>query len=320
MPTIDEPLLEVACDESGSEGEHLIGGNTDVFAHGSVHVSVESAAASIEEIRRRVRSPATEYKANHLLRQKQRSVLEWFLGPAGPLVGRAHVHLTDKTYFVLLRVVEVLTGESETADGPARVLRGQGPHATGAAEWQGLLESANNLLRTRSSPVDASPVDAFFGLVEGLCSRTSDGPVLDILAQLSRGRMRAEAVRAQLRHDPAAVPVLEPLVPALVSTIVHWSASGRPVSLVHDETNTLTPARQSRLHQSVGDRLTDLRLVDSAADPRVQLADFLAGVSRKIASEALNRRGDPELTSLLRPYVARDSVWGDELSWAMLSG
>src|SRR6187397_1217575 len=31
--------FEVACDESGSEGEHLIGANTDVFAHGSVHLA-----------------------------------------------------------------------------------------------------------------------------------------------------------------------------------------------------------------------------------------------------------------------------------------
>lgn len=30
------PALEVACDESGSDGENLTGGNTDVFAHAGV--------------------------------------------------------------------------------------------------------------------------------------------------------------------------------------------------------------------------------------------------------------------------------------------
>ncbi|WP_233223630.1 hypothetical protein [Amycolatopsis sp. BJA-103] len=38
--------LEIACDESGSEGEKLIGGQTDVFAHAGaeavgVHVCVQ---------------------------------------------------------------------------------------------------------------------------------------------------------------------------------------------------------------------------------------------------------------------------------------
>ncbi|MBB4939031.1 hypothetical protein FHR32_003336 [Streptosporangium album] len=73
-------LLEIACDESGSEGEKLIGGNTDVFAHAGVRLSAESAAECVREIRDRIRSPAVEYKANHLLREKNRPVLEWLLG------------------------------------------------------------------------------------------------------------------------------------------------------------------------------------------------------------------------------------------------
>src|SRR6478752_4290291 len=32
-------LLEVACDESGSEGEKLVGGSTDTFAHAHVHLT-----------------------------------------------------------------------------------------------------------------------------------------------------------------------------------------------------------------------------------------------------------------------------------------
>jgi hypothetical protein len=58
--------------------------------------------------------------------------------------------------------------------------------------------------------------------------------------------------------------------------------------------------------------------VHSRLDPRVQLADFLAGIARKIASDELNGRGDPALTALLRPYVDPASVWGDERSWALL--
>jgi hypothetical protein len=58
-------------------------------------------------------------------------------------------------------------------------------------------------------------------------------------------------------------------------------------------------------------RLADLTLVDSRWDARVQVADFLAGVARKIASDQLKRRSDPELVALLRPYVDSHSIWGE---------
>jgi hypothetical protein len=67
-----------------------------------------------------------------------------------------------------------------------------------------------------------------------------------------------------------------------------------------------------------GVALDGLELVDSRRDPRVQLADFLAGVARKIASDELNGHGDPALTALLRPYIGTASVWGDAASWARL--
>jgi len=60
-------LVEIACDESGYEGQKLIGTATDVFAHASVRLDSQVAAACMREIRDRVRSPAVEYKANHLL-------------------------------------------------------------------------------------------------------------------------------------------------------------------------------------------------------------------------------------------------------------
>jgi hypothetical protein len=68
----------------------------------------------------------------------------------------------------------------------------------------------------------------------------------------------------------------------------------------------------------LGGQLVDIRFVDSRSDPRVQVADFLAGVARRIASEELNARGDAELTALLRPYVDPTSTWGDDRSGALL--
>ncbi len=64
--------------------------------------------------------------------------------------------------------------------------------------------------------------------------------------------------------------------------------------------------------------LAAVRLVDSMADARVQVADFLAGVARRIAEDALGGAPDEELTDLLRPYVDPRSVWGDGTSWSAL--
>jgi len=58
--------------------------------------------------------------------------------------------------------------------------------------------------------------------------------------------------------------------------------------------------------------------VDSTHDARVQLGDFLAGVARKLASDALGGRADRPLVELLRPYVDPASVWGDPVSGAQL--
>lgn len=87
--------LEVGCDESGSDGENLVAGNTAVFAHASVGLPVDTAGAYVKEIRDRIRSPAQEYKAFQLLREKHRPVLEWLLSPEGPVYGAAHMHLTE---------------------------------------------------------------------------------------------------------------------------------------------------------------------------------------------------------------------------------
>ena len=306
-------VLEVACDESGSDGENLTRGNTDVFAHASVHLPMESAADHVQEVRDRIRSPAEVYKANHLLREKHRPVLEWLLGPSGPVYGHAYVHLTDKSFLVVDRVVDLLVGDGGAR---ARTLYREGPRAYGNERWQEFLDSCNDLMRTRYNGEVGTPVDSFFHVVDVLSRAGADDRVSEIMALLGRSRSRAESFRAGMLHSPAMIPVLNPLLPAIVDTAAHWSARGRRVLLVHDRQNMLTEERIAWIRRA--SRLQGLTLVDSREDARVQLADFLAGIARKIASDELNERGDPHLTALLRPYVGASSVWGDDRSAALL--
>jgi len=220
--------MEIACDESGSEGEKLVGGVTAVFAHAAVRFSHEDAAACVESLREMIKSPALEYKANHLLRQKNRWVLLWFLGPDGPLVGRARVQLVDKRRFLASRV----RAEFGSVTGP--------------------LELYNDLLRAR-------------------------GP---------RG-------------------ALDPLFPAILRAVAQW---GGPVSIVHDQQLSLTVGRIRQL-QKIAPRLQSLTLADSQHDARVQVADFLAGIARRVAEEELNGHPDREVIELLMPFVVGPRMW-----------
>lgn len=296
--------MEIACDESGYEGEKLVGGTTDVFAHASVRLDADRATDCIRELRERIRSPATEYKANHLLRQKHRSALTWLLGPMGPLRGTAHVYLIDKAFFVVRAVVDLLVEEVARDDAMAATLYREGRHAFDREQWQALLEASNNLMRATERLDSTASVDSFFRMVDVL--RLADAPVRvqRILELLARTRARVDSFRARILDDPTMVPTLDPLIPAIVQAVVHWSDGEQPVTIIHDRQNTLSVERIAQLKEiftkpaharhSPSGQLTSLNLVDSRSDARIQLADILAGTARKIASEELNDRGDAE--------------------------
>jgi Protein of unknown function (DUF3800) len=285
-PRAETRPVEIACDESGYEGEKLIGTSTDVFAHASVGMDLASAADCMRELRDRIRSPAQEYKANHILREKHRRVLDWFLGPSGPVLGHTHVYLIDKEFFVLTRVVEVLGADPALALDLYR----QRPD-------RAFLEAANNLLRGKERE---DVVADFFRALP-----TDSG--------LAPARPLAEAFRAAL--DPAALSAVDPLIPAILAAVTHWGRDGSPITIVHDRQTTLPVERVTRLRRRCP-RLAGLTFVDSRLDPRVQVADVLAGAVRKIASDELNGRADERLTALLPPYVDPSSVWGDDPSWS----
>jgi hypothetical protein len=309
------PAIDIACDESGYEGERLIGTTTDVFAHSGVRIDADRAAGCIGELRDRIGSPATEYKANHLLRDKHRAALEWVLGPSAPLLGHAHAYLIDKTYYVLARMTEALLGDPAYAVPLYR----EGPRTGEPGPWEAFLVAGNDLLRQRAGP---APVDAFFRALDGLAANGlgetrpgADGPpAAEAIVLLRRSRPRAEALRARLADDPDGT---DPLVPAITLAVRRWGTAERPVLISHHRQATLSRGRAARLVAASGGRLAGVRFVDSTS-PRIQVADILAGVARKIASDELNGRGDARLTALLRPYVDASSIWGDP-SWARLA-
>jgi hypothetical protein len=276
-------------------------------------MDTESALQCIQEIRDRAPSRALEYKAYHILRGRNRPALAWFLGPAGPLHGNAHVYLTDKAFFVVGKVLELLVDEAD--DGMAITLYREGRRAFDRERWQAFLGSANNLMRASTRRGEDLSTDSFFLAVDKLRGGDLPARSREILGLLANAKPRADSLRAHLLDGQKSA--LDPLIPAIGRAIAHWGDGRVPVAIVHDRQNALSEVLVTQLKET--GTLADLRLVDSRVDARIQVADVLAGAARKIASDELNHRGDPELTELLRPFVDRLSVWGDARSWSALA-
>lgn len=277
--------FEVACDESGFSGTNLLDPASPVITHAGVDLDVPAAAGIIAVLRTRLRQ-RTEYKSNQLLRPEQRPALEWLLTT---LQGHAHVHVIDKTAYVAARVLELFTEEPSYGAGTS-LGTDHSEIAAALRQRTGFLSAFVDLTRTkRVRLMDHEAVDRFFATMP------ADVPALRAVT-----RPRVEKVMQRLiDEDPEIPPPLEPLVPALAETVLYWSAGHRSVAVVHDEQSALTPGRVARLGAFLAEHaepapLVSFTQVDSKHDPRVQVADFLAGIAR---------RRTPDLEELLEPYT-----------------
>ena len=319
--------IEIACDESGFSGGNLAGrGHSPVFAHASIRIEPDTAAELIRDLRQRIGARGEgEYKAAEILRPRRRPALLWLLGPGSPIRGNAYVHLTDTRFFVLARLLDVLLGEP-TASGiaaPGRdvttrrmavELYRSGEQAYGTTRWQEFLTLSANLLRTNNRWLPKTPVPTFYATVEAMAQAPAKLEVKQLMGLLQLTRPIAEATRAAHLENPKLTPLMEPLLPALNCAVDHWGSQAQTLAVVHDEQSALTPERVAEISaafaaQHPGQRLTSVRFADSSREPRVQTADFVAGIARRLAGDELHGRMDAELMALLRPLIARDSVW-----------
>jgi hypothetical protein len=285
--TTQSSWVEIACDESGFSGSNLLDPALPVITHASVDLSVPEATEVVAALRSRL-SHRPEYKSSQLLRPGQRPALEWFLTSVR---GRAHVHVIDKTGYVAARVLELFTEEPSYGAGTS-LGRDHSDAVLALRRHTGFLAAFVDLTRTkRVRLIGHDAIDRFFAAMPA---------GLPALREMTRTRVEQVMVRL-IDEDPAFPPPLEPLVPALAETVLFWSAGTRSVAVVHDEQSALTRGRVARLGEFLAGAvspapapLRSFRQVDSRDDPRVQVADLLAGIAR---------RRPPQLNELLAPYV-----------------
>jgi hypothetical protein len=157
--------IEIACDESGSEGENLVSGDVCVFAHGSTDMSRSEAGELISLLQKQVGFEGRELKSSHLLSERHLKDTLRLFEPGGALDGRAKVSLTDKAYIAVCKVVDLVIEEhayrndihlheSGAARQIARDLFSEGPRAYGADTWNRLLrESVSSVRATQRKGV-----------------------------------------------------------------------------------------------------------------------------------------------------------------------
>ncbi|RSM70824.1 hypothetical protein DMB66_07625 [Actinoplanes sp. ATCC 53533] len=299
-------VVEIACDESGFSGTNLLHSSAPVITHASVDLSADEAVGLITALRSGFRfSPhelkssvfsravagRSDGKAGQFLRGPGAGdALQWFLAA---LAGRAHVHLVDKEFFLVTRVVDLLLTEPSYAAG-TRLTQDHRPAArelyragrSAGSDWGVFLAAFVELVRIKRRRPGRRGVEQFFQARDALVRHGLGAPAEAVLNGLGPAPVRA--VLSRLDNDDRSIPPpLEPMLPALAETVLFWSGGRRQVLVTHDEQSALTADRLTRLRQvlapdSGASPLAGLVMVDSRDDPRVQVADLLAGVARRL--------------------------------------
>ena len=335
LKPVSGAVVEIACDESGFSGTNMLDSPTPVFTHASVDLAVDEARELIQKFRSGSGQSLSEVKSARFLRGSQAGgALEGFLAA---LNGRAHVHVIDKEYFLVTRIVDLFLVEPSYGAGtrltqdhrPAALTLYRAGRAVGPA-WSVFLEAFVELVRTkrwhqpdRRVP-DGSVMERFILARNALAGAALGAEAEGVLDGLSRTRVWA--ILTRLAHDDRSIPPpLEPLLPALAETILFWSRGQRQVLVIHDEQSALTADRLRRLQHVLTDSagspaadangaggqlgrvspLAGLVTVDSRDDPRVQVADLLAGIARRAPEVGID--------GPLRPFLSPTSLRDPEL-------
>lgn len=324
--------LVIACDESGNDGENNLNGNSAVFVHASVAISEEVAQGLMDEVRARTRSRTAELKSKTLLQTKNQGVAQWLLQHP-ELEDRCSLLFVHKEFFTVAKLFDSTAeevahsiGEDMYENGAAlsaaTILFFAGPGAFGS-QWPALLRAFEGFLR---SPDAAAAQQRLNGLVDKFMDilETGDSPIRDFVGMAFMGieHLRQLSVLQLGEGIAERLRTADPLLASVGASINEWKIrSGRPIAVIHDEARELTPERIEWLKDSLrhpervaastagaGVDVADFVLVDSRTDPRVQVADLLAGLGRVVAEGVAVGEEHPLLSSV-GTLQSRFSIW-----------
>jgi hypothetical protein len=224
---VSSEYVEVACDESGNEGENLTQAGSRVFVHAGVIIAKEDADELMSRLRFDLDSPAAEIKSKQLLRPANHDVLESFLSEPR-LVGKVNIHLTDKRYFAIGKIVDLIVepvlheaGINIYRDGAAgdmaRLLFVQAP-AQLEAHWDTAVDQFNRMLRTTVRNGLPATLSDFYASVAALRPRAT-GMLSEVLRFIDAGRAEAVDLIANKAKTAEDYLALDPTFAALATVV-----------------------------------------------------------------------------------------------------
>lgn len=249
------------------------------------------------------------------------------------------MYLLDKQYFAVGKIVDLLVEEAAHERGVdlystgmarqmASVLFRHGRRALGGANWDRLASAFVSLIRRQQRQGTKATLSEFYAVIDDVRLRSHRPDVTRALALVwdSRGMAALygqDDPLAQLRH-------LERLLAALHPTASYWAhGRDRPVLLVHDRQTIITEDVTRQIVHIANNPhpdmpyfvpLAGITQVDSKSDPRVQVADLVAGFGRLAGERALDGQLAGDVQQAVRPLVDENSIWDDEASWVALTG
>lgn len=319
-------VLQVVGDESGSDGENLSSPTHWTFSYGTSSLTIAEAEEVIVRTRQAIGSTEDEARAGGELKssrlfRKHRSVAESLFEPGGPLAETSSIYLADKSKFLAGKMIALLIEPHGYSTGRPVGVEWQGylademtdrvlpalDHATRTE----LLVSFNALCKSYKAPY--APTGRASRFVNALrlanLAGSHDARASDMLRSLWNARSEAY----EIEKDDSSTLDLEPMLPTLfvVATTWHQRFLGAEFDLHIDEYRQLTPLMLDILKATAatlyGVQLREIVQTNSASDPRVQVADWIAGAGRIAAGEAFSGRGS-RLSNLIRPLVDADSM------------
>lgn len=319
-------ISQIVGDESGSDGENLSSPTHRTFSYGTTSLTVPEAEEIVIRTRTAIGSTEDEARAGGELKasklfRKHRPVAEALFEPGGPLATTSSVYLADKAKFLAGKMIALLVEEHSYSRGEPLALHQQGYLADEMTDRllpllddetrAELLASFNALCKSYKAPYAPTGRAARFIQALRLASvaASHDQRASELLGLLWDARSEAY----EIERDDSLTLDLEPMLPTMlvVATTWHRRLRGAEFEMHIDEYRQLTPLMLD-IVKSLAASMYDVRLKDivqtnSVTDPRVQVADWIAGAGRIAAGDVLNGRASP-LSDLIRPLVDPDSM------------
>lgn len=302
----------VAMDEAGNTGEDLLNADQPAYAVAGLHIAQDRAQALVDEALKD--RQASELKFMTLRKRAYGPpLLKQILTKANLTPEEARIAVVHKPWMVTAKMVDLLVEPAMLAKGLQAAFYASGAHVRMATDlyrrapatigvevWRNLQRAFVAMVRD----YDDDTVEAYLRALRQARIACRDERLRDVLRVMLDTRERLDA---EVRDSTDA---LDPSPATVVWQAAEWSEQFDGFSIVHDDADAverwsehLVKAGGAEVsHIELGEvvvkfplGLSGITFTRSQDDPRVQLADLLAGAGAWVYAGLSGLRSEDEL-------------------------